>query len=128
MHLIVCMTCRMPPQAEAVQPPCGSDYSLQKDGTRREDGKAVKGAVDDFARRKGRRPPVRKGRLAGATGLLHWPSFGRLALGGATHSLVEHPSSAHSPVVAVGVIAELAPHSTRPRLSTAQAPAADRSP
>ena len=99
-----------------MQPPCGSDYSLQKDGTRREDGKAVKGAVDDFARRKGRRPPVRKGRLAGATGLLHWPSFGRLALGGATHSLVEHLSSAHSPVVAVGVIAELAPHSTRPRL------------
>ena len=68
------MTCRMPPQAKAVQPPCGSDYSLQKDGTRREDGKAVKGAVDDFARRKGRRPPVRKGSLAGATGLLHWPS------------------------------------------------------
>ena len=77
MHFIVCMTCRMPPQAKAVQPPCGSDYSLQKDGTRREDGKAVKGAVDDFARRKGRRPPVRKGSLAGATGLLHWPSFGR---------------------------------------------------
>ena len=118
----------MPPQAKAVQPPCGSDYSLQKDGTRREDGKAVKGAVDDFARRKGRRPPVRKGRLAGATGLLHWPSFGHLALGGATHSLVEHLSSAHSPVVAVGVIAELAPLSTRPRLPTAQAPAADRSP
>ena len=58
---------RMSPQADAVQPPCGSDYSLQKDGTRREDGKAVKGAVDDFARRKGRQPPVQKGRLAGAT-------------------------------------------------------------
>ena len=48
------MTCRMPPQAEAVQPPCGSDYSLQKDGTRRKDLKAVKGAVDDFARRHNR--------------------------------------------------------------------------
>ena len=51
---------RMSPQADAVQPPCGSDYSLQKDGTRREDGKAVKGAVDDFARRKGRPPPVQR--------------------------------------------------------------------
>ena len=70
-----------------MQPPCGSDYSLQKDGTRREDGKAVKGAVDDFARRKGRRPPVRKGHLAGATGLSHWPSYGRLALGGAIRTL-----------------------------------------
>ncbi len=62
---------RVSPQADAVQPPCGSDYSLQKDGTRREDGKAVKGAVDDFARRKGRQPPVQKGaqkgRLAGVT-------------------------------------------------------------
>ena len=45
-----------------------------------------------------------------------------------THSLVEHLSSAQNLVVAVRVIAELAPHSTRPRLSTAQAPAADRSP
>ena len=41
-------------EADAVQPPCGSDYSLQRDGTRRQDLKAVKGAVDDFARSKGR--------------------------------------------------------------------------
>ena len=38
------------PEAEQVRPPCGSDYSLQRDGTRRLDLKAVKGAVDDFAR------------------------------------------------------------------------------
>tara|TARA_B110001452_G_scaffold9585_1_gene8207 strand:- start:549 stop:1628 length:1080 start_codon:yes stop_codon:yes gene_type:complete len=42
------------PEADAVQPPCGSDYSLQKDGTRRKDLKAVKGAVDEFGRQHGR--------------------------------------------------------------------------
>ena len=46
------------PEAVAVQPPCGSDYSLQKDGTRRKDLKAVKGAVDEFARQHGRQIQV----------------------------------------------------------------------
>ena len=39
------------PQAEAIKPACGSDYSLQADGTRRKDAKAVKSAVDEFATR-----------------------------------------------------------------------------
>ena len=42
------------PEAEAITPSCGSDYSLQSDGTRRRDAKAVKSAVDEFAKRKGR--------------------------------------------------------------------------
>ena len=38
-------------EAEAIKPACGSDYSLQADGTRRKDAKAVKSAVDEFAMR-----------------------------------------------------------------------------
>ena len=45
-------------EAEAIVPPCGSDYSLQADGTRRKDGKAVKGAVDEFARRQRRQVQI----------------------------------------------------------------------
>lgn len=39
------------PEAEAIHPPCGSDYTLQSDGTRRKDNKAVRAAVDEFAAR-----------------------------------------------------------------------------
>jgi hypothetical protein len=45
-------------EAEAIKPPCGSDYSLQADGTRRADHKAVRGAVDDFAMRQQRQIQV----------------------------------------------------------------------
>ena len=40
--------------AERIQPPCGSDYTLQSDGTRRRDMKAVRAAVDEFAKKHGR--------------------------------------------------------------------------
>lgn len=40
------------PEAEAAS--CGSDYSLQLDGTRRRDNKAVRAAVDEFASASGR--------------------------------------------------------------------------
>jgi hypothetical protein len=110
----------MPPQADTVQPPCGSDYSLQKDGTRREDGKAVKGAVDDFARRKGRQPPVQKAVLLAPTPAAPtaWQGHKASGPGGATHSLVE-PLSRPDPVVLPSACAKVAPYRTAfTRLST----------
>ena len=40
--------------ADTIHPPCGSDYTLQADGTRRRDMKAVRAAVDEFAKAHGR--------------------------------------------------------------------------
>ena len=40
--------------AEKIEPPCGSDYGLQQDGSRRRDNKAVRSAVDEFAMAHGR--------------------------------------------------------------------------
>ena len=37
-------------ELERAGKPCGSDYTLQADGTRRKDNKAVRAAVDEFAK------------------------------------------------------------------------------
>ena len=43
---------------EAVKHKCGQDWSVQADGTRRTDHKAVRAAVDEFAASHGRQVTV----------------------------------------------------------------------
>lgn len=45
-------------EADRVDPPCGSDYGLQTDGSHRRDNKAVRAAVDEFAREHGRQVQI----------------------------------------------------------------------